>query len=263
MTALFYFSVVGLLAGFLSGLLGIGGGIVMVPSYLFLFPKLGLHEEFYVHMAMATSLSCAFFFTFSGSLAHLRLGNVSLSAIFPLALGGVLGAFMGSWLAGFVPGLFLKKLFAIFLFFSAFRLAFFEPKEGRSILERTKGLFFGVGLLSGVVASFFGVGGGVVAVPTLIFMGFSPVEAVGTSSTLLPFITFFAALGYVFGGLKIVGVSKHTLGFVYIPALFVVVPFGVVGAQLGARLSGSVPKKLLRRMFACLLIVVAVRIFFN
>ena len=239
-----YFLAVGLFAGFLSGFLGIGGGVVMVPSLLFLFPYLGIGGEHYVHMALATSVTTAFFLTLSSAVAHIRMGNASRSTVPLLALGGVSGAVFGTLLASFISGILLKKLFALFLIFSAFRMLGRGPGSGVSFRMPV----WLIGFTAGFVAAFFGVGGGIVAVPALVVSGFSPLEAVGTSATLLPFLTASAAVGY---GIR---------GYIYFPAVVAMAASGVVAAQVGARLSSKAPKDLLRKLFACLLFLVAIRI---
>ncbi|BAT71352.1 conserved hypothetical protein [Thermosulfidibacter takaii ABI70S6] len=257
-----FFPVLGFLAGFLSGLLGIGGGIIMVPSLLFIFQKLRFLTEYYVHMAFATSLSTAFFLTLSGAIAHLRMGHSQIVRVPFLALGGILGATVGAKVATSLSGLILKKFFALFLVLVAFRLVFSSQPE-RSFCNTKKLIFLMVGFIAGFVAAFFGVGGGIVAVPILIFLGLAPIEAVGTSSTLLPFITLFAVLGYIKAGWGKPLSIKYCLGYVYLPATLSMVPTGIIGSQLGARVSKRVPKDALRKLFACLLIVVAVKIFLS
>ncbi len=252
------FLVVGAVAGFLSGLLGIGGGVVMVPSLLFLLPEMGFPVSHYVHIAFATSITSAFFLTFSSALAHLRLGHAQRSSIVPLAAGGIVGAGLGSYLSSMLGGRILEKLFALFLVFSAIRL--FLTPEGDGRFKGKVLLYLLVGLIAGCVAAFFGVGGGVVAVPSLIFLGFSPVEAVGTSAVLLPFITLSASLGYILTGRCVSGLPHLCLGYVYLPAVVMLVVSGIVTAQLGARVAGNIPRQTLRRIFACLLVVVAVKI---
>ncbi len=257
------YALVGLVAGFLSGFLGIGGGIVVVPSLMFIFPKAGMPESVAVHMALGTSSLCAFFFTLSGAVAHLRMGHVRLSRALPAAVGGAAGALLGSHVASCTAGVVIKRLFAFLLIFSAYRMAFSRPHTGGGGVKGSVAFFLAVGLAAGVVGSFFGVGGGVVVVPALSFAGFAPTEAVGTSSVLLPFITLFSSIGYAVGGWHRASLPAMSLGFIYLPAVFLVVPFGVLGAQVGARAAGAVPAGLLKRAFACLLAVVAVKIFFT
>ncbi len=254
-------SLVGLFAGFCSGLLGIGGGVVMVPSLLFILPLLGFSEEASVHCAVGTSVTCAFFLTLSSAVAHLRMGHFEKHRIPYLALGGVFGAISGAFVSSCVSGVLLKKLFALLLLYFSYRM-FSGNGASNSTYRRPWGFPFFIltGILGGFVAGFFGVGGGVVVVPFLSFAGFSPLEAVGMSSSTLPFITLSSSLGHLYEGLRCSYVPKGCLGFIYIPAVLAIVPFGILGAQLGARAAGRLPKMLLRKLFACLLVVVAVKI---
>ena len=253
------FAFLGLLAGFLSGLLGIGGGVVMVPGLFFLLPKYGVPEDVYVHVSYATSLATAFFLTTSSAVAHIRMRHTRFSYVPYLALGGIVGALVGAKVAAFFSGELLRRFFALFLLFASYRIAFSTVVQGERRIEG-KVAFTCVGMLAGFVAAFFGVGGGIVAVPFLIFAGLSPLEAVGTSSTLLPFITLTSVLMYIRLGWHRVSLPMVNLGYVCVPAVVAMVVCGVIGSQLGARVAHSIPRLLLRRIFACLLVLVSVKI---
>jgi len=260
-----WFPLVGLVSGFLSGLLGIGGGVLMVPFLIFMFPMLGFNREIYVHCSLATSSACAFFFTLSGTFAHARYRNVNWNNVPYLGAGAFLGAMLGSTVASHISGEVIKRFFTVFMLYVAYRL-FFKTggtfSEGKVKVGGRK-FFFLLGLITGVVASFFGVGGGVIAVPVMTFVGFSIREAVGTSTAMIPFTTFSSAFGYVINGWNNPYLPEYSLGFVYIPAVMLIVPFGVVMAQVGAAVATRAPQDVLRKVFACLLVVVAVKILFN
>ncbi len=258
------FALVGTVSGFLSGLLGIGGGVIMVPFLIFVFSH-SFPKEIYVHCALATSSSSAFFFTLSGMIAHARFKNVKWKNVPYLGLGAFIGALIGSTLASHTPGDFIKKAFAFLLFYVSYRLfsgknVTFKEDLKSSIDAR---MFFLLGLITGTIASFFGIGGGVIAVPVMAFIGFDMREAIGTSTAMIPFTTFSSAFGYVINGWNNPLLPPHSLGFVYLPAVLLIVPFGVVMAQIGAYFASRVPQLFLRRIFACLLLIVAVKILFN
>jgi len=268
MTGFLWFPLIGSVAGFFSGLLGIGGGVLMVPFLIFILPKLGFDHRVYVHSSLATSSACAFFFTLSGTFAHAKHRNVKWDNVPYLGMGAFLGAVVGSTVATHVPGEFIKKLFAVFMLYVAYRL-FFRSSAGAGgsfkgeVRVWGKKTFFCIGFVTGVVASFFGIGGGVIAVPVMTFMGFDMREAVGTSTAMIPFTTFSSVLGYVVNGLGNPYLPRYSLGFVYLPAVGLIVPFGVVMAQVGASVAVKVSQTALRKIFACLLVVVAVKILFN
>lgn len=253
------FFLVGSVAGFFSGLLGIGGGVVMVPFLIFVLPKLGFSREIYVHCAFATSLASAFFITFSSMVAHAKLKNVYWGKIPFIGVGAVIGGIGGSTLASHVSGDILRKAFAFILIFAAYRIAF-SLNVKRLVIVKSGLVYLFIGFTAGFIASFFGLGGGIVAVPIMVLCGFEMKEAVGTSSAMIPWVTASAALGYVVNGWGNALLPKFSLGYVYVPGVIMLASSGIIFAQLGARLTLKVPQLLLRRVFACLLVIVAIKI---
>ncbi len=255
----------GLLAGFLAGLLGVGGGVIMVPMLFYLFPTLGFPPEVAVHMALGTSLASATFLSLSSSMAHIKRGHFHKEGFPFVAAGGLLGAVVGSTIATHVNGVLLKKAFALLLFYAAARIGLnVGAKEGveEEIVTPRPAILFPVGLAVGTLASFFGIGGGVVAVPLMvIIIGFPMTLAVGTSASLIPFITGMGAAGYAFfGSHSGISLPPHSLGYVHLPSWISLVVGGTVGAQVGARLTDRVRVSLLRRAFAVLLLFTGVKI---
>ncbi len=257
-----FIALAGGLAGFLSGLLGIGGGIIMVPLLFFIFPRWGLSQDIAVPLALGTSLAAAVCFTLSGAIAHWRRGIIDWQRVPWLVAGGVLGAVVGSTLALWVGGPNVKKAFALLLFFAFYRMTF-SSLESRGEGEPSRGRipFLLIGVATGLVGSFFGVGGGIVAVPMMVlFFRFPTLEAVATSSAIIPAIAGTGALSYLCHGWGKPGLPPWSLGYVNLMAWALLVSGGVVASQLGVWVGHRVDGTRLRRVFGVLLLFVAFKL---
>ncbi len=261
---LFLVVLVGGLSGFLSGLLGIGGGVIMVPLLFWLLPRWGLSQDVAVPVALGTSLASAACFTFSGALGHWRRGIIDWRRVPWLITGGVLGAMAGSTLATWLGGVVVKKSFAFLLLFASYRMAFspFSRKEGASVRERRGLPFFIIGLATGLVGSFFGVGGGIVAVPFMVLVyAFPTLEAVATSSAIIPAIAGAGALAYIFHGWGKAGLPPYSLGYVDLLLWGLLVAGGLLASQLGVWVGHKAGGASLRRAFSVLLLFMAIKLF--
>ena len=257
---------VGGIAGFLSGLLGIGGGIVMVPLLFWVFPKWGLSQDVAVPLTLGTSLASAVCFTFSGALGHWRRGVIDWRRVPWLVLGGVMGAMVGSSLAVWVGGPGVKKAFSLLLLFAFYRMTFSSLQRSGRGGEPPRGRvpFLFIGVATGLVGSFFGVGGGIVAVPLMVLVfRFPPLEAVATSSAIIPAIAGAGALGYIYHGWGRVGLPPWSLGYVNLMAWALLVSGGALASQLGVWVGHRVDGTSLRRVFGVLLLFVAVKLMFG
>ncbi len=236
----------------------------MVPLLFWIFPKWGISQDVAVHLALGTSLASAVCFTFSGALGHWRRGIIDWQRVPWLVIGGVVGAMVGSSLAVAVGGPTVKKAFSLLLFFAFYRMTFSSLKDvgdGQSLPSRGAVPFLFIGLATGVVGSFFGVGGGIVAVPLMVLVfRFPPLEAVATSSAIIPAIAGAGALGYVYHGWGKAGLPPWSLGFVNLMAWALLASGGILSSQLGVWVGHRVDGTRLRRVFGVLLLFVAVKL---
>lgn len=258
---LFLFGVLGSLAGLLAGLLGIGGGIILVPLFLWVFNFAGFPAELVVHCAFATSLAIIIPTAISSTLGHRKRGNVEWHQVYYLAIGGILGAILGSSLAAQLSGGWLKGLFGVMQIVVGFKL-FLEkkylPPERDTLVPPA--YLFAVGLAGGVFSSFFGVGGGVIAVPMMVILLRLPIHrAVGNSSALIVISSFFGALSYVWHGWELPGLPLLSMGYVNTLVATIVAPFTIVCARLGVRLAGRFSHDRLVKVFAGVLVLVGLR----
>jgi uncharacterized membrane protein YfcA len=253
------YSVAGAVAGILAGLLGIGGGLVIVPMLVFCFHQQGISDDIIMHLALGTSMASIMFTSVSSFWAHHRRGAVKWMVVQRIALGILVGTFLGSCVAAKLSTPILKVFFVIFLFYVAAQMLTGKgPKAGRELPGRLG--MFGVGNVIGGVSSLVGIGGGTLSVPFMMWCNVPLHQAIGTSAAIGFPIAVAGAVGYVANGLGAGAIlPHHALGYVYLPALAGLVAASVLTAPLGVRLAHSLPVGRLKTVFAVLLLVVATR----
>ncbi len=252
----------GLFTGLLSGLLGVGGGLIMVPVLSFIFAGLGFPSVYIMHMALGTSLAVIIATSVASSRAHHSHKNVDWSIVKNIALGIMLGAFFGSLVAAKFNASLLKVLFAIYTFVVAFQiLSDYAPNPAR-ILPRRPALNC-IGIIIGWISSFVGIGGGTLSVPFLVYCNVHTKRAIGTSSAIGLPIALAGAIGYVASGLHFSNLPSQSLGFVYLPAFTIIALASLISAPMGAVLVQKLSVKKLKKIFAVLLIAIGCKMLFN
>jgi uncharacterized membrane protein YfcA len=247
---------VGLLAGFLAGLLGVGGGLVIVPALLAVFHLAGIAPELHQHLALGTSLATIAFTGLASVRAHQAKAAVRWDLVRQMAPGIVLGTFIGAQLAGLISTRGLQWIFVVFAYLVAAQMLLnLSPKPTRQ-LPRRAGLL-GVGGIIGLVSSWVGIGGGSLSVPFMHACNVPVKTAIGTSSALGVPIALAGAAGYIYSGWGIAMLPNYTLGYVYIPALIAIVLASFPIAKLGAAAAHRLPVPILKQCFAALLILLA------
>lgn len=256
METLLLFIAAGLLAGFLAGLLGIGGGLVVVPVLFFYFGNQPELAPYAMHLALGSSL--AFIVLNSGAAAwiHVRLEGVQWREARDLSPGLVAGGLVGAAVAGQLSTPVLARAFGIFLLAMAALILFGSrllfPGGGRRWHSAAAGLPIGG------IAALVGVGGGVMVVPWLLSRGYRAAQAVATSSICTIVVAVVGAAGYVLFADAVP--LSYTTGYVHWPAVLGIAVTAFFTARLGARLAHHVDQRNLRKLFALLLVVVALRL---
>ena len=253
------FLLTGVLSGLLAGLFGVGGGVIMVPALILLYGHLGIGGDWVPHLAVGTSLATIVGTGAASALAHHRRGGVRWDLVARLTPGIVLGTWAGAVIAGVMPGLWLKRLFAAFLIYVGLRMLIPSRAVAPRPLPGTPGIWAvggGIGTLSALV----GIGGGTITVPFLARCGVGLRQAVGTSAACGVPIAVAGAIGYVVVGWGRTGLPDMSSGFVYWPAVLIMLVASMPTAPLGARLAHALPVNLLKRAFGCFLLLVAVRL---
>lgn len=257
MTVWFMYIALGAFAGVLAGLLGVGGGLVIVPMLTFIFTARHLPEGHILHLALGTSLACIMFTSISSLRAHHARGAVDWQAVRRISAGIMVGTFSGSCVAAQLSTRFLKGFFVVFLYYVATQMLLnIKPKPHRQLPGPAA--MFGVGGVIGAVSSLVGIGGGSLSVPFLTWCNVAIHRAIGTSAAIGFPIALAGTVGYVVNGLS-APLPPFNLGFVHLPALLGISVASIVTAPLGAKLAHSLPIGTLKKFFALLLIVMGTK----
>jgi uncharacterized membrane protein YfcA len=238
--------------GFLAGLLGIGGGMVLVPFLTMILTAQGFPQEHVVKMAVATSLATICFTSLSSVRAHQQRGAVLWHVVRILAPGILIGSVIGAQFAAAMPGKALGLFFAVFVGFSATQMFLNRKPEPSRTLPGPAGTF-GVGTGIGVLSTIVGAGGGFISVPFMTWCNIKIHQAVGTSAALGFPIALSGTLGYIWAGQGLTQMPAGSVGYLYLPALVVVSLASVVMAPLGARTAHRMDVRPLKKIFALLL----------
>ena len=247
----------GLATGFLAGLLGIGGGMIMVPFITLIMGQRGVAPDLAVKIAIATSMATIVFTSISSVRAHHKRGAVRWRLVGGLAPGIVAGSLVGSLgVFALLKGSALAIVFALFVGFSATQMFLDRKPAPTRQMPGTAGQFAaggGIGFLSGLV----GAGGGFISVPFMTWCNVPIHNAVATSAALGFPIAVANVAGYVIGGRGVAGLPAGSAGYIWLPALVVIASCSVFTAPLGAKAAHSLPVAKLKRVFASVLYLLA------
>ncbi|KJR31973.1 hypothetical protein BOO91_06225 [Vibrio navarrensis] len=246
----------GAFVGVMAGLLGIGGGLIVVPALLYLLPWAGIPTELSMHMALATSLASIIVTSGSSALNHLKLGNVDMFVVKWLMPGVVVGGFIGANIAEWIPTQYLPKVFGVIVLFLALQMfrsirATSQKNMPGSLLT----MVYGSGI--GVVSSLAGIGGGSLSVPFLNRHGVEMRKAVGSSSVCGCVIAIAGMSGFILHGYQAQGLPNYSIGYVYLPALAAIAGTSILTTRFGAKWATTLPTAVLKKIFALFLMFVA------
>ena len=248
------FTALGCVVGFLAGLLGIGGGMTMVPLLMLAFIYQGFAPERVVHMAIATAIGVMVFTSLSSARAHHAHGAVLWPVWRVLMPGIVLGSLLGPQIVKGISTQLLAAIFAVIASLTATQMLIDRKPKAARELPGALGLS-GVGFAIGLISSMFGAGGAFISVPFMTWCNVRIHNAVATSAALGLPVAIAGTIGFVIAGLRETGLPRYSVGYIYLPALIAISIGSVLMAPVGARLARRWPVKKLRRAFACLLYV--------
>lgn len=259
----------GVFAGLMAGLLGVGGGLVIVPALIFYFEKIGFSAIFLTQMAVATSLATIIFTSLSSVRSHHKNGSVDWLLVKNLAVGLAIGGLLGALFASLLKGVFLQLLFGVFaVLMSVHMFMQLKPKQSSNKFEQettTKKMpgklgQYVTGLFIAFISAIFGIGGGSLSVPTLSWFGVDMKKAVAVSAACGLPIALFSVLGFIYAGLQRDDLPEGSLGFVYLPALFCISASSMIAAHFGAQLAHKLPAKKLKQIFSLFLFIIGLRL---
>ena len=246
------FAVFGITAGTLAGLLGIGGGMVIVPGLFYLFTLIQLPEGTLIHMAAGTSM-CIMIFTSAASIwSHQRNGNVQWPIFRKVIITIVIGVIFGNLLSSSLNSEWLENIFGVFLLVVSLKILLnWSPALGENSTSK-QWITSLVGLVIGFKSGVLGIGGGALSVPFLMHCGLPVNKASGTSASFTFPIAIVGTLSFLFltSGQAM---APWSTGYIYWPAVALVAPFSMMGAPIGAKLSQIIPAQKLRTIFTIFL----------
>jgi uncharacterized membrane protein YfcA len=255
------FLALGAVAGTMAGLLGVGGGLIIVPVLLWVFHHQGMDPSVVVHLAVGTSLASIIVTSVASIIAHNRRQAVRWPLVAALTPGIVVGAWIGAAVADLLPSIWLQRVFGCFAIIVGLQMAFGlhvhnqRPMPGR-------GAMLAAGGVIGVISAIVGIGGGSMTVPYLHWNSVNMRNAVATSAACGLPIALAGAFGFLFAGWGEQALPAGASGYLYWPALPGIVLASVLFAPLGAHLAHALPLLMLKRIFALLLLVVGVKLLF-
>lgn len=259
---IFVLLTMGALAGALAGLLGIGGGIVIVPVLALVFQGQGVPGAVLMHVAIGTSLGTIVFTSLSSIRAHHQHRAVHWQAFRSITPGILVGAMLGAVIADFLPGETLRIAFAVFMLMVALQMVLGGAAKAHRQLPAAPGMLL-AGTVIGTIAALMGVGGGSMSVPFLTWCNIHIRNAVATSAAIGLPVALAGAAGFIVTGWNEAGRPAWSLGYINGPAFIGIVGASTLFAPLGARLAHRLPPRVLKSLFALFLAVLGVRMLFG
>lgn len=258
---LIYFAL-GCVAGIASGMLGVGGGIIIIPGLLWLYHLQGFSHQIIMHLAAGTSLGVIAFGALAAMLAKRKQVPGVLSLYKQLMPGLVVGVLLGAYLASRLAGHVLMVLFALLAYFMAFRM-WFDRFHGHAT-EKTpmRSTLLSFGMVAGMKSGMLGIGGGILTVPFFTHIGTEVKKAMTLAVLVSLTVAMFGSCAFAVTGWGNTALPAHSLGYVYWPALVGTALGSLLCAPFGVWLNHRLPNKTLRKIFAVFLVVVATRMLF-
>lgn len=258
-------ALLGSFVGFLAGLLGIGGGLIIVPALSSLLIIFNITDtEHVLVIAIATSLASILFTSTSSALAHHKNANVPWAIAPWVMIGVAIGALLSGFAASFIPEKILRLVFASSVVFIALRMVLSVRNKRSSEKPLPAGPILGVfSAVLGALSGLIGIGGGALLVPMLHYFSVDLKKAIGCAAACGIVIAFFGSIGYISAGWQLTDIKHGFVGFVYLPALLGIVITSWFTAPIGAKATHYLPVNTIKKIFAVLLIIIAIKMVFS
>lgn len=254
----------GVITGVLSGLFGLGGGVVVVPIMVLYFKLHGVSPAIDMHMAVGTSLAIMIITTFNSIFAHYRAKNIIWPVVWRIMPFMLVGAIAGTLVAHFIHAQFLRYFFIAFLLYvivmAIFKKSFTADYQLSDFQEPKRGAAAGLGTLFGFIAVLLGIGGSVLMVPYLRHLRCPMKRASAIAVSLTPAVAIIGAIGYMIIGMEQITHFRYSIGYVYVPAFFGIGLGTFAGVPLGVYLSKRIKDAILAKVYILLLVIFLIMI---
>lgn len=256
----FIYIILGIFAGTMAGLLGIGGGLVIVPALAWIFSYQNLSNTITMHLAIGSSLSIIFFNSVCAVRAHHRFGTVKWLIFWQLTPGIIIGSCLGAVVAGYIPDIILRLFFSFFTLLVSIHTAFdiIPPPSGQT-LPKVRQLLV-VSTVIGLISILVGIGGGSLIIPFLTWYNIPIRQAVATAAACGLPTALSGAISFIIIGLRDPNLPTWSVGYVYLPALICIVIISTIFVQLGTKLAYSFKTTTLKRILALFLAFTSINI---
>ena len=255
-------SVTAVVAGFFAGFFGIGGGIITVPCLFYIFGAVGIDKSFIMHLAVGTSFAIIVPTAIMSVFTHYKHQAVDFNIIKTYGIFVVIGVIIGTFFAASMQTKSLVLFFSIIIYLLAINLIFLKDKTKIrlkfTLLQRTV-----FGFIVGFVSSLMGIGGAIMNVPILKFVGYTINKAIGSAASIGFLISVFGFLGFLVSGILIKTDIPLSVGFINIPAFLIFIPITVMMAKVGASTVHKMKREIIAKLFGIFLIIIASRFLYD
>ena len=255
-------SVTALFAGFFAGFFGIGGGIITVPCLFYIFGAVGIDKSFIMHLAVGTSFAIIVPTAMMSVFTHYKYKAVDFGVVKTYGIFVVIGVIIGTFFAASMNTKSLVLFFSVIMYLLALNLIFLKDKTKIklkfTLLQRTV-----LGFIVGFVSSLMGIGGAIMNVPILKFVGYTINKAIGSAASIGFLIAVFGCLGFLISGIMIKTDIPLSTGFINIPAFLIFIPITIVMAKVGATTVHKMKKEIIAKLFGLFLIIIASRFLYE
>ena len=259
---LFIMIVTAVFAGFFAGFFGIGGGIITVPCLFYIFGVIGMDKSFIMHLAVGTSFAIIIPTAIMSVFTHYKHKAVDFGIIRSYGIFVIIGVIIGSFFAASMQTKSLVLFFSVIIYLLAINLIFLKDKTNIKLkfnfLQRTV-----LGLIVGFASSLMGIGGAIMNVPILKFVGYTINKAIGSAASIGLLISIFGCLGFLLSGMVNRTELPFSVGFINIPAFLIFIPITIVMAKVGATTVHKVKRDLIAKLFGFFLIIIASRFLYD
>ena len=259
---LFIMIVTAVFAGFFAGFFGIGGGIITVPCLFYIFGAIGIDKSFIMHLAVGTSFAIIIPTAIMSVFTHYKHKAVDFGIIRTYGIFVIIGVIIGSFFAASMQTKSLVLFFSVIIYLLAINLIFLKDKTNIKLkfnfLQRTV-----LGFIVGFVSSLMGIGGAIMNVPILKFVGYTINKAIGSAASIGFLISIFGCLGFLLSGMAIRTDLPFSVGFINIPAFLIFIPITILMAKVGATTVHKIKRELIAKLFGFFLIIIASRFLYD